>query len=206
MKIPLLYPKIPENKSVILGKCIAFEKYDGTNMHWLWTPGIGWTHFGTRRTRFTFDDNGLAEFKQTHPELEEAPYIFSRAFVGIVNDAKHEIILFTEFLGEKSFAGTHQAGDKKRLVLFDAMVNGKLLAPKQFLDSFVTFNPPEEYEDEFDTPAIIYSGKYTGQLAEDVRKGKYPVNEGVVVKGIVDGEIFMTKIKTNDYLRRLRKR
>ena len=206
MKIPLIYPKIPENKNVMLGRCVAFEKLDGTNMHWVWMPGKGWTHFGTRRTRFTLDEAGMAEFKTVHPELEEAPHIFLRAFVPIVNNPPHEIILFTEFLGEHSFAGNHQPEDKKRLVLFDAMVNGKLLETKPFLDAFATYNPPEEFEDEFDMPAIVYSGKYTGQFVEDVRKGKYPVNEGVVVKGIVDGQIFMTKIKTNDYLKRLRKR
>lgn len=206
MKIPLFYPKIPENKHIIIGKCVAWEKLDGTNMHWIWTPKIGWSHFGTRRTRFTLDDTGILEFKSVHPELEEAPYIFLRAFTSIVNNPSHEIILFTEFLGEKSFAGSHQVEDKKRLVLFDAMINGKLLEPKQFIDAFSTYNPPEEFEDEFDLPAVVYSGKYTGQFTEDVRKGKYPVNEGVVVKGVVDNEIVMTKIKTNKYLKKLQQR
>lgn len=206
MKVSLVYPKIPENKNVFLGQCIAFEKLDGTNMHWVWTPGVGWSAFGTRRTRFDLTDEGIAEFKKEHSELSEAPHIFQRAFKGIINNPPHEVILFTEFLGDNSFAGAHKAEDKKRLVLFDAMVNGKMLLPKQFLDSFSTFNPPEEYEDEFDLPAVIYSGKYTGQFTEDVRNGKYKVNEGVVVKGLVKGELFMTKIKTKEYLKRLRQR
>lgn len=206
MKVPLVYPKIPENSNKFLGKCIAFEKLDGTNMHWIRTPDVGWNLFGTRRTQFTLDDQGIAEFQKEHPELAEAPYIFQRAFVGIAGDPPHKLTLFTEFLGENSFAGSHQPNDKKRLVLFDAMVNDKLLTPKEFLDAFATFNPPEEYDDEFDLPAIIYSGKYNGQFADDVRKGKYPVKEGVVVKGIVDGEVFMTKVKTKAYIKRLEKR
>lgn len=206
MKIPLIYPKIPENKNVFLGKCIAFEKLDGTNMHWVCTPGVGWSHFGTRRTRFELNEKGIAEFKTIHPELEEAPHIFLRAYKDIVLNPQYEIILFTEFLGENSFAGTHQAGDKKRLVLFDAMLEGKLLEPNVFINAYSAYKPPIEYEEEFALPTIIYTGKYTGQLAEDVRKGKYPVNEGVVVKGLVDGQLFMTKIKTKDYLKRLTKR
>jgi len=206
MKVPLVYPKIPENSDKFLTKCVAFEKIDGTNMHWIWTPGVGWNCFGTRRTRFTLDDKGISEFKTTHPELEEAPHIFLRAFQPIVNNPPHELILFTEFYGPNSFAGSHRAEDKKKLVLFDAMINGKLLSPSQFLDAFSTYNPPEEYEDEFDLPTLVYSGKYSGQFVEDVRKGKYPVNEGVIVKGVVDGEVFMTKIKTKSYLKRLEKR
>ena len=172
-----------------------------------WTPGMGWTHFGTRRTKFTLDEAGIAEFETIHSELEEAPHIFLRAFKGIVDDPKHELILFAEFYGANSFAGNHQASDKKKLVLFDCMMNGKLLSPEQFLDFFSTFNPPSEFEDEFDLPVLIYKGKYNGQFAEDVRNGEYNLNEGVVVKGItVDGEVFMTKIKTKKYLKRLEKR
>lgn len=206
MKIDLIYPKIPENKNIFLEQCIAFEKIDGTNMHWIWTPGIGWNAFGTRRTRFDLNNSGILEFESTHPELKEAPHIFLRAYNNIVNNPPHEIILFTEFVGENSFAGSHQANDKKKLVLFDAMINGKLLEPKQFLDAFITYNPPKEFEDEFDMPVIIYSGKYNGQFVEDIRKGKFNLNEGVVVKGLVNGNLFMTKIKTNIYLKKLQQR
>lgn len=205
MKINLVYPKIPESKQCLLGKCWAFEKIDGTNLHWVWEPNLGWSHFGTRRTRFTLDEKGIQEFQETHSELSEAPVLFLRACQGIVN-SPHQVILFTEFYGENSFAGNHQAKDKKKLYLFDAMVNGQLLTVPAFLEAFFAYQPPEEYRDDFGIPAIVYTGKYTGQLAQDVGDGKYSINEGVVVKGMVDGQVFMTKIKTKDYLKRLQQR
>jgi hypothetical protein len=76
------------------------------------------------------------------------------------------------------------------------MLNNKLLEPELF----------HQYFTKFGSARLIYQGKYSGQFTEDVRKGKYDVNEGVVVKGIVDDQVFMTKIKTKDYLKRLEKR
>jgi hypothetical protein len=204
MKVDLVYPKIPENSDKFHGKCIAFEKYDGTNLHWKWDPQDGWTHFGTRRTQFPLTKKGMDEFAKEHSELASAPYIFSDVLRDkltkffCVNTAYHmqTILLFTEFYGSNSFAGGHDLNDEHELVMIDVMLNGRLMSPELFTNVFYGFRTAE----------IIYRGKYTGQFAEDVRKGKYNVNEGVVVKGIVDGEVFMTKVKTKDYLKRLERR
>src|SRR5574339_588081 len=204
MKVDLVYPKIPENSDKFHGKCIAFEKYDGTNLHWKWDPQNGWTHFGTRRTQFPLNRIGIAEFAKEHSELAPAPHIFNEVLRDKLtiflckNSALclHNIIVFTEFYGPNSFAGNHVEGDEHELVLIDVMLNGRLMAPDQFIQNFSAFGAAQ----------VVYTGKYSGQFAEDVRKGKYNVNEGVVVKGIVDGTVFMTKVKTEDYLRRLRKR
>jgi hypothetical protein len=32
----LYYPKIPGSRNWPGGRCVAFEKYDGTNLHWDW--------------------------------------------------------------------------------------------------------------------------------------------------------------------------
>jgi hypothetical protein len=55
-RIKLAYPKMPGSKNSPLEKCLAFEKYDGTNLHWVWEPEMGWYAFGTRRDRFDLDD------------------------------------------------------------------------------------------------------------------------------------------------------
>jgi hypothetical protein len=204
MQVKLVYPKIPENSDKFHGKCYAFEKYDGTNLHWKWEPEVGWTHFGTRRTQFTLDAKGIAGFNFNHMELMHAPDIFNSTLRDKLtmrlcqNSAYHlnSIIVFTEFLGPNSFAGGHEITDEHELVMIDVMVNGKLMAPDLFTQVFANFPIAQ----------LVYTGKYSGQFAEDVRKGKYNVNEGVVVKGIVDKEVFMTKVKTDDYLRRLRQR
>jgi hypothetical protein len=204
MKIDLIYPKIPENSDKFHGKCIAFEKYDGTNLHWKWDPNMGWSHFGTRRTQFTLDRIGIASFSKEHSELASAPYIFNEALRDqltmffCINSALHlhNIIVFTEFYGPNSFSGGHVAQDDHKLVMIDVMINGRLMPPEQLIQDF----------SQFEIAKVIYKGKYSGQFAEDVRKGKYDVNEGVVVKGVVDNEVFMTKVKTKEYLKRLQKR
>lgn len=209
MKIDLIYPKIPENSDKFLGKCVAFEKYDGTNLHWIWDDWWGWEAFGTRRTQFTFDEQGIKEFSKEHSELRLAPQIFKDTLKkqldsflrGSIKYRKFGIILYTEFYGPNSFAGNHSKIDEEnnsqKLIIIDvAHSNGGFLSPQQFINDFSQFGIAD----------VIYEGKYTGQFTEDVRKGKYNVNEGVVCKGMVDNEVFMTKIKTNEYLRRLKQR
>lgn len=77
-------------------------------------------------------------------------------------------------------------------------LDDRIIPPTQFLEDFESVIS--------DIARVVYSGKYSGQFAEDVRKGRFNVNEGVVVKGVVDGEVFMTKVKTKDYLKRLKQR
>src|SRR6478672_3764464 len=48
----LYYPKIPGGRDAPLGRYLAFEKYDGTNLHWDWDRDFGWHAFGTRRDQF----------------------------------------------------------------------------------------------------------------------------------------------------------
>lgn len=212
MKIDLIYPKIPENSDKFHGKCIAFEKYDGTNMHWTWNIADGW-RFGTRRTQFLLNKSGVNDFVKEHSELVNAPQLFNdywRDNLTMFCSKLHytpryynnEFTFFTEFYGPNSFAGGHSAEDAhdetQELVLIDVAFDGKIIPPEEFLKRFRL--------QEYSIARVVYEGKYSGQFAEDVRNGKYNVNEGVVVKGIVDGEVFMTKVKTKDYLKRLEKR
>lgn len=208
MKIDLIYPKIPENSDQFKGKCIAFEKYDGTNLHWVWNIADGWTKFGTRRTQFALTKEGIAEFTKEHVELEMAPYIFNEKLRDKLTTYLcqkdpyrfGEITIFTEFYGPNSFAGGHSYldadNDTQQLTLIDVAFNNKIIGAKIFANDF----------DRFPIARIIYEGKYGGQFTEDIRKGKYDVNEGVVCKGVSFGQIFMTKVKTADYLKRLRQR
>lgn len=201
-RIELVYPKIPDSKNSPLEKCIAFEKYDGTNLHWVWEPELGWYAFGTRRHKFDLDRKGIEEFNACHPGLEEAPSIFMRDFARpleaifkCIGADGIEITVFTEFLGEKSFAGMHQMGDRKRLVLFDVQIGSDLLDPEMFARDFCSLNIAK----------IVYRGKLTGKFMDDVRQGKYGVAEGVVCKGKnrIKG-LWMVKIKTNAYMNQLK--
>lgn len=200
MKIKLAYPKIPDTLNCPLKQCVAFEKYDGTNIHWVWKPNMGWMDYGTRRDRFALTNGGARQFETAHPELAGVDQLWdqdSKLEFFLWDNPKYntsEVVFFTEYFGPNSFAGSHKPGDQMQLVIFDVMVDGKIIPPEQMLEDFKQFNLAK----------VIFQGKFTGQLFVDVRKGKYPVKEGVVVKGVVGQEVYMAKIKTEAYLDKLK--
>lgn len=201
-RIKLTYPKIPDSKNCPNTQCIAFEKYDGTNLHWVWNSELKWYAFGTRRDRFDLDEMGIKEFQKAHPGLEIAPDIFlieiapslDKFFRENPDYYSAEITVFTEFLGENSFAGQHKTEDKKQLILFDVEINTGIIPPQKFITDFR----------DFPIAKVIYQGKITGKFIDDVRQGKYNLNEGVVCKGVNrDGSMWMAKIKTYNYMQKL---
>ena len=195
------YPKMPGPSGAMLEMCVAFEKLDGTNLFWEWHREFGWTEFGTRSASYRLDPGGVTAFTTSHPGLEVAPELFAtlgeqlHAVLAAHPGISHAVA-YTEFLGPHSFAGMHKPDDPKRLVLFDVFVPGYgFLGPWRFLELFAGLP----------IPTVVYQGKFTGKLTEDVRAGKYPVAEGVVIKGGSGGaDVWMAKGKTNAYLERLR--
>ncbi len=203
VRVKLTYPKIPDSKNCPLTKCVAFKKYDGTNLHWVWESELGWYGFGTRRNRYDLDEMGIQDFNIAHPGLEEAPKIFFRDFARSLeiifreNDRYQfpELKVFTEFLGNNSFAGMHKPDDVKELILFDVETPDGIVTPEQFISDFGSLKIAE----------VIYRGKLTGKFIEDIRQGKYNLEEGVVCKGVnkASKELWMVKIKTNSYREKL---
>lgn len=202
----LHYPKIPGSRDVPGGRCIAFEKYDGTNLHWEWDREFGWHSFGTRRDDFDLSDAGLARFNAAHPGLGDCVAIFRATLADPLDRIFREgegyreltaFKAFTEYLGPNSFAGMHRADDPKQLILFDVWATPLgMLGPRQFVAEFAGLP----------IARVVYEGKFTGQFAEDVRRGKYGVAEGVVVKGGEGGDdLWMAKIKTYAYMERLKR-
>lgn len=202
-RVKLAYPKIAGSAAAPSGRCVAFEKYDGTNLHWVWDRELGWYAFGMRRNRYDLDAAGIAEFHANHTGCADAPEIFAGEFAKPLEaffrtnpryDA-NQITVFTEYFGENSFAGLHQEDDPKRLVLFDVQVESNLIGPEQFVEDFGMVS----------IARVVYRGKLTGAFAQDVREGKYDVDEGVVCKGGCGDEVWMVKIKTNAYMERLKR-
>ena len=199
------YPKIPGGKNAPDGRCVAFEKLDGTNLHWCWERDFGWHAFGTRRDEFNLSPDGMAAFVAAHPGLDDAPVAFletvadslDRVFRTNTDYATYPAMkAFTEFLGSNSFAGRHKSDEPKATVLIDVWVEGYgFVAPETFVAHF----------GGLPTPRVVYRGKLTGAFMEAVRKGKYDVTEGVVCKGGTGGEdVWMVKVKTYAYLKRLK--
>ena len=88
----------------------------------------------------------------------------------------------------------HKQGDRKQLVLFDVETDRGMVVPDRFIQDFAKLN----------IARAIYRGKLNGKFMDDVRSGKYSVNEGVVCKGSDRANnLWMVKIKTNAYMQRL---
>jgi hypothetical protein len=202
----LHYPKIPGSASAPSIRCVAFEKLDGTNLHWCWDRDFGWHAFGTRRDEFNLTADGIGAFNAAHPGLEDVTAVF----LTTVGDPLESVLrdnptyamfaavkAFTEYLGPNSFAGAHVPEDPKRTVLFDVWAEGYgFVAPQQFVTDL----------GHLPTPRVIYTGKLTGGFLEAVREGMYGVTEGVVCKGGTGGEdVWMVKVKTYAYLERLKR-
>ena len=100
--------------------------------------------------------------------------------------------VFTEYAGAGSFAGAHQPGDTRDLVLFDVLAGtAGLVGPFDFVRDFGHLR----------IPRVVFQGRFSGKLTEDVRRGKYEVREGVVIKGGTGGDdLWMCKVKTLAYL------
>jgi hypothetical protein len=201
----LHYPKIPGSRTAPDGRCVAFEKYDGTNLHWDWDRDFGWHAFGTRRDEFNLTDAGVELFSQKHAHLRQCVEVFratlAEGLEGVFRDHPtyrefQPFKVFTEFLGPNSFAGLHKENDPKELRLFDVLAEPHgIIAPGQFVADFGHLHAAR----------VVYQGKLTGKFAEDVRVGKYGVAEGVVCKGGVGGpDLWMVKIKTYAYMERLK--
>lgn len=188
----LQYPTIQGWRKSPIGKpCIAFNKYDGSNLRWEYSPKQGWNKMGTRRCMFDKDT----------PLFNQAIELFidsgmAQTIVDATNHAHgrkvERITAFTEFFGPSSFAGSHEPEEQKELKLFDVFVFKKgFIPPKQFVKLF----GKQEWAAE-----VVYQGNMNQQFIDDVRNGKYPVYEGVICKG----EDWVAKVKTIEFLERLK--
>lgn len=188
------YPSIPGSRSrkLPLGEnCVGFYKYDGSNLRWEWNRKRGFYKFGTRHRLFGPDEapynQAIDYFKAYMAKSIEDTMV--RSYSGIT-----DFIVFTEFFGPSSFAGSHVLEEEKQLKLFDVWIPKKgLIPPNEFISKFGS-------GDWVAKP--IYFGIFHEQLITDVREGRHQVEEGMVVKG-VNGD-WMAKIKTNAYLEKLR--
>ncbi len=203
------YPSIESVKYAPLGEhCLAFRKYDGSNLRVEWSKKSGWHKWGTRRRLFDHTD----------PDFGEAIGIFEKKYaddlVKVITDNKlfrsvNSVIVFMEFLGPNSFSGLHdpkvlagaginvESNGPKDVVVFDINLHKKgFLGPRNFVKTF----------EHLDVAEVMYDGPLTEKFISDVREGRYPVREGVVCKGGDGHKLWMCKIKTNAYIQELKDR
>ena len=175
-----------------IGKeCYSFYKYDGSNLRWEWNKKQGFHKYGSRNRVFSKNDKQFGEAIK----LFEEKYQEQLNKILFDNFKKEKVVLFTEYFGENSFAGIHKEKDKKELRLFDVHIVKKgILSPEEFLKYFG--------ELEF-SAELLYKGKLTKEYIQKIRENK-TLKEGVVCKGGERHNLWMTKIKTLNYLEKLK--
>lgn len=192
------YPSIPGWREVSLGRpCIAFNKLDGSNIRAEWSPKQGWYKFGARHRMLDAQDEqlGLAVtlFERKYADVLEQQFkerVWKK--LGVRN-----FVVFFEYVGPNSFAGYHpDEPEQMDVFLFD--VNP---TPKGFL-------PPAEFVKLFgpivDIPGVVYEGNFNIPFIESVIRNDYNLQEGVVVKGMDGKKLWMSKVKTQQWLDRLK--
>jgi hypothetical protein len=199
------YPSIPKISEEFIGRdCIVFEKLDGSCLSFEWSKKRGWYKSSTRNHLFDRSEPtfGCAVdiFNNTHAE----------ALTKVIQDKypkTTEVLAFLEFVGPHSFAGLHDPGilkvesnDPKELILFDINIHKKgIVSPAEFVKNFSHLRSAE----------VLYQGKLTEDFIKDVREGKYPSEEGVVCKGVLNPNNphsqWRCKIKTWAYLKKIQK-
>ncbi len=185
--------------------CLAFHKYDGSNLQFKWTQQEGWCQFGTRKR--TIDSK--------NPLFGDAIATFQRKYadsiIPVIRRHKEyrntkSLVAFCEYFGDHTFSGLHQAGEVRDLKLIDILIEDQgFVLPGNFRHHF----------GHLDIAEIVYEGPLSGQFMRDVYEGKYPVGEGVVAKGVTstrrrkgktEQSVWTAKIKTKSWLEELQRR
>lgn len=191
------YPSICGVSKSPRDACIAFYKYDGSNLRFEWSKKRGWYKFGTRHRMFDETDEvfgcAVKIFNETVAPLIDP--ILRKEYRDV-----QEIISFCEFHGEQSFAGQHGKDDPtKRLTLFDINLHKKgFISPREFSKMFSPLDIGAK---------VVYEGNLNEDFIKMVRTNTIPgvvLNEGVVCKGGSGHKLWMTKIKTDSYIQKLK--
>lgn len=171
----------------------AFDKLDGTNLCVEWTKKRGWHKWSTRWRLFDHTDT----------DFGSAPALFQAGFAEPIEKVlrdkykgRHEATAYFEFFGPGSFAGLHNPNDPTReIALIDIRIHRLgIVGPKEFLKNF----------GHLKIPRVVYQGPIDHQFIQEVREGKFGVNEGVVAKGGEGHKLWMMKVKTLDYKARIK--
>lgn len=192
------YPKIEYHNKGLFGEyCYAFDKLDGSQIRIEYSRKRGWYKFGTRnvmidRNSKPFGDSIDIFFNKYSDDLIKI-FNTNKLYRNIDN-----FVIFAEYIGKNSFAGQHIETDTKDVILFDiSQYKRGFIPPREFIENF----------GDLHIPNIIYKGEYNNDLINTI-KSSDSLKEGVVCKGIFktkgSDQIWMTKIKTNDWLNKVK--
>lgn len=192
------YPKIEYyNKGLINSPVIAFDKLDGSNLRFEWSRKRGFYKYGTRKVMIDTKDE---QFGKAIPLFldkyaEDLERVFTNRYRKVEN-----FVVFAEYVGPNSFAGYHEPNDQMDIILFDVNQYKKgFISPYEFLDNF----------GHLDIPTIVYEGKFTQELIDNVRKNTFNLKEGIIAKGETETKkegkiIWQAKVKTIEWLKKVK--
>lgn len=193
------YPSIPRLYDVqrYAGKKFhIFEKLDGSNIRVEWSKKSGFCKFGTRSMLLTEDQGPLFRSKQVVTELFED--VVSRKLSSMKAE---RAILFFEYYGNGSFAGSHPHDETMTASLIDVDIYKKgTLSP----EDFVKF-----CGDDIKCAKLLAILTPDRDFIEQVRNDQFPgaTFEGVIGKAKYGSNftpVEMFKVKTNKWLDALR--
>jgi hypothetical protein len=186
------YPKIEYCTKQYGQKIWAFDKLDGSNFRAEWNNKSGWYKFGSRTQLISNNDPNFGDAIDIFLNKygDDLTRIFKTKYSTVIN-----VTIFGEYFGNNSFAGRHDINDKKDIVLFDVNLYKK------------GFVPPQDFTNNFghlDIPKLIYKDEFNKDFVGMVKENKFNLKEGVICKGIEGKNIWMTKIKTNEWLEKVK--
>lgn len=188
-----------------LGKHIlAFDKLDGSNFRVEWNRKLskkskftkGFKKFGTRHRVITHMNDPFFKmievFKENYADKIDERFRTHKLFRNI-----DIITLYGEFVGDNSFGGWHVWEEPQDIFFFDAWLYKKgFVLPSDFYSEFK----------DISVPSLVYKGPLTEQFIEDVRVNKFKLKEGVVYKFVDNKEIVRAKIKTQEWLDKIKEK
>lgn len=189
------YPSIPGPSKAPHLFCTAFVKYDGSNLRFEYSKKRGWYKFGTRKTMFDKNHEWWGKSIDLFHEKLASPieevFKTEKSYRGVEN-----AIVFCEYFGPSSFAGQHAEDEPMTLMLFDVNIHKKgFVGPRDFVKHFGHIPYSAE---------VVYEGNLSNEFIESVKRGDYPLQEGVVCKGGEGHKLWMTKIKTAEWITRVK--
>lgn len=192
------FPSIPyfgEDDGQFGQPCLAFYKYDGSNLRFEFSSKTGWHKFGTRTQPF---DQGHEQFGKAITHFLGVHAGPLEAVIGKHYPKAESVIVYAEFHGPKSFTGKHDPDDPHELTIIDVNIHKKgFVDPQPFVEHFGHLNAAR----------LVYSGPFTPAFVLTVQNNALPdvvLNEGVIVKGGVGHKRWLCKVKTLAYLERLK--
>jgi len=203
------YTSIPKWKPEYFGKHVfGFDKIDGSNFRAEWDRKLskksrftkGFSKFGTRNQAIHKNSQffeGVKIFDEKFSEGLDELFRTEKRFRGI-----DRITVYGEFFGDNSFAGIHDWNEPHDIFLYDVFLYKKgYLPPREFKDVF---------QENFDCCIQFWNGLFNEEIVKKVESNtmnrKFKLEEGMVFKGVEEGKVFMFKIKTDEWLQKVKEK